>query len=1350
MSTSTIDRIRRARKSLSPKSAERPKALPMPELPNAYWFGLVSGGTYSQVPVFCIERSVRSVALEGLESIWQQLVRRHEMLRAIVRPDGMFEIVEDVAGPIISISDLRHLAIEAVEHEVDQIHDAMLARVRPLDRWPLFEVRALLLPDGTTRLLFAFCVFIFDAASWFLLEREANALYRDPAADLPPPQRSYADHVAARAAEEDGPERQRALAYWADRFATFPRGPTLPAARTASPRRWTHSQFRLPPDLGAGLKATARALGLSNHSLVTAAFAETIATWSKSRHFVLTLLVQSRRPPEYAGVFGNFGSTLALEVDFRGVRSFRDRARDLHRRFLQDLEHRAVSGIQVGRELNRMSGRPPVAMFPVAFSSVWATGGARGEETSCFGSYVRRQLRVPDVSIDVGVAEHADGSIVCNLDARQDLFPEGLLVDLEAAFRELLVGLATGPQVAEQVRPIAGPKHDLALVAATNRTETAIDDRLLHELFLAEAARRPSAIAVISADRTLTYGEVEQASAALAHRLRALGVGPDALVAVPMVRGWQQAVAVLAIHRAGGAYVPIDLGLVPRERMLHMFRHAGIRVAITQPEAAAAVDWPADVTVLTVETTPASTAPPPEQAWPRQRPEDIAYVIYTSGSTGLPKGVTIDHRGAVNTVVDINRRFAIDERDRVLALSSLGFDLSVWDIFGTFAAGGVLVMPPASERPDPSAWARTAREHGVTVWNSVPKLLEITIENIGERQELWPSSLRLAMLSGDWIPTSLPGRAHALARTLQLISLGGATEASIWSIYFPIDTVDPTWPSIPYGKPLANQTFAVLDDALEQRPIWVTGELYIGGIGLAKGYWCDEDKTRASFVVHPRTGERLYRTGDLGRYLPDGNIEFLGREDSQIKVRGYRVELGEIEAVITKLPQIRETYVLAREGSAQRALERRRRAGDGTRRPGDRTGDKQLVAYLIAEPGVQIDVDSVRAAVAEKLPDYMVPAFFVVLQSSQIPRSGNGKVDRRALPPPHELHVASPAEARRMPADDLEASLLATFSKVLGVEEIGVDDSFFELGGDSVMLVRMLSLIRHAHGREISVSTFALDPRVSSIAALLRDRSGERSHERSLVVLRRDGHARPLFLVHPVGGSALAYLGLAQQLDSKRPIYALQARGLESDTTPRTTIEEMAKAYVEELRSTQPEGPYLIGGWSLGGLISFEMARQLQGQAMVLMIDSWAPNGRVVSQPIEDHVIIDWFRRDMVGIPLARGTRETVPGTISGALRRQYAVYRANVSAARSYVPQRGSVPLALIRAATVANPFATHPALRNPQLEDPALGWNKLTDRAVEVWSAEGDHYSMFALEQLTQLAALVEESLRWLEAGW
>ncbi|HYH46661.1 MAG TPA: non-ribosomal peptide synthetase, partial [Thermoanaerobaculia bacterium] len=452
-------------------------------------------------------------------------------------------------------------------------------------------------------------------------------------------------------------------------------------------------------------------------------------------------------------------------------------------------------------------------------------------------------------------------------------------------------------------------------------------------------------------------------------------------------------------------------------------------------------------------------------------PSDLAYVLFTSGSTGLPKGVVIDHRGAANTVADVNRRFRISAADRVLALSSLSFDLSVWDLFGILGAGGRVVMPDPEASRDPAHWHERIEREGVTVWSSVPALMELYAEYLESHGRQMPASLRLVMLSGDWIPVSLPDRLRRLSpegSRAELISLGGATEASIWSVLFPIGEVDPAWKSIPYGRPMANQTLHVLDARLDPTPDWVAGQLYLGGAGLAVGYWKDEARTRASFVVHPRTGERLYRTGDLGRWLPDGNVELLGREDLQVKIQGYRVEPGEIETALVRHPAVREAVVTAM---------------------GEARGHKRLVAYIVLRHTPEAPKASerreLRAWLEARLPDYMVPHLYVPVEA--LPLTANGKVDRKALPAPELARRPSGAAsgAARPPRTGTETRMARLWEEVLGVSPVGLDEELFALGGDSLLALRLLDAIEKDLGRRLPLGALFQEATVEKLAVLV-------------------------------------------------------------------------------------------------------------------------------------------------------------------------------------------------------------------------------------------------------------------------
>jgi acyl-coenzyme A synthetase/AMP-(fatty) acid ligase/aryl carrier-like protein len=421
----------------------------------------------------------------------------------------------------------------------------------------------------------------------------------------------------------------------------------------------------------------------------------------------------------------------------------------------------------------------------------------------------------------------------------------------------------------------------------------------------------------------------------------------------------------------------------------------------------------------------------------------------------------IDHRGAVNTVLDVNATYSVTDRDRVLGLSSMSFDLSVYDVFGILGAGGAVVLPDAARATDPAHWCDLVARERVTVWNTVPALMGLFVEAASTRASSPMAGLRLCMMSGDWIPVDLPTRVTALAPDIRVVSLGGATEASIWSIWWNVRDEDSSLTSVPYGLPMRNQRWFVMNEAMVDCPDAVVGELYIGGVGVAKGYWRDEAKTRERFVTHPRTGERIYKTGDLGRYHPEGWLEFLGREDGQVKVQGYRIELGEIEAALEAHPDVVTAAVCA---------------------AGERFDSKRLVAFYVAAG--DIAVDSLRTHLGRHVPAYMVPPRFVRIPA--IPLSQNGKVDRRAL------LAFEAAEQRGRPEDGsddpvtpLDEVVLGLCAEALEVEELGMLENFFERGGDSVRAARLVHRLRELLGAEISLRVLFADPTPRALSAHL-------------------------------------------------------------------------------------------------------------------------------------------------------------------------------------------------------------------------------------------------------------------------
>jgi amino acid adenylation domain-containing protein len=1329
----TATPVRRAR--LTPEPAHRLEPFSLTELQQAYWLGQT--GLFersSATAIGYIESEVLDLDVARFNAAFRRVIERHDTLRSVVRADGLQQVLPSVPPFSLEVTDLRGLPEAEVTRRIEETRQSVSrASPRP-DTWPLFTLRGHRLDERRYRLHLAFPLLMGDLQSFRVINRDLERAYHTPEAELGALEVTFRDYVRYLEAVRESDEGfRKALAYWRDRLPTLPPAPLLPLVNSPSALRERGFQ-RWNAELGAEswqrLKARGTRAGLTPTAVLAAAYAEVLAAWSQSPHFTLNLLYQNRPPlhPQVGEVVGNFSTTVLLEVDNRQPDTFEQRARRVQTRLWSDLEHTQVSGTQVIRELALAQGTGAAAAMPIVFASTLYEDPKASEETQLLGQPVHASLETPHVWIDHQASEQK-GALRFHWDVLVALFPEGMVDAMFRAYLELLGRLADS-EAWETARPVRPPASELTAREAANATEDTIPHVLLQELFASRAEAHPEHPAVIEPRGTYSYGTLQRRAHQLAHRLRALGAKPNTLVAIVMEKGWEQVAATLGVLGSGAAYMPIDPEW-PVERIHHLLRHGEARIVLTQPQVDARLSWPEEVHRLVVSEALLDGESDTRLA-PIQRPEDLAYVIFTSGSTGEPKGVMIDHRGAANTIVDLNARFGVGPADRVLALSSLTFDLSVYDIFGVLAAGGTLVLPDPRASKDPAHWLKLLRLEKVTLWNSVPALMQLLVEYAeGQRDGLAGLPLRTVMLSGDWIPVALPDRIKALGNGIHVVSMGGATEASIWSILHSIDRVEPGWQSIPYGKPLKNQRFHVLDERLAPRPTWVTGELFIGGVGLAKGYWKDAAKTEARFIRHPETGERLYRTGDLGRYLADGSIEFQGRADFQVKVQGYRIELGEIETVLERHPEVRAAVVTAH---------------------GERHGDKRLVAYVVSDGEPTSTHARLRAYLEEKLPRYMVPTLFVALE--RLPLTANGKVDRKALPAPEEPgtrreHVFEP------PADELERTLARIWEEVLGVARVGRHDSFFELGGHSFALVRVMGRIRQQLGRELPLTALVQEPTLAHLASLLREGQGPQTWS-PLVPLQTQGKGRPFFCVHPVGGNVLCYRELAQRFGRERPVYGLQARGFLGEQLPHEDLVTMARDYVEAVRAVQPTGPYLLGGWSMGGLVALEMARHLRelGQevALVALIDSPAPEK--LARPDEAERVA-WFMRDIAGTagrpftlpaealrPLGAEQRLAFAlekaheaGVVArdvdlSQLQRLLRVFEADTKAMDQWTPRQVDVPAVLLKAADDTVARADTAAWRP---------WVK----SLEARTLAGDHYSLLSPAGVDTLAAVLRMSL-------
>jgi pyochelin synthetase len=1324
---------------IHPDPQNRYDPFPLSDIQEAYLIGRsnnvelgnISCQTYSEVDVSDWDH-------QRLESALQAMIERHEMLRSIVLPDGRQQILKDVPRYQIQLKDLRGLEPAHAAAQLEAVRRQM-SQLRPTDRWPLFDFRVSRLDSRRSRLHVSFDLLIADARSLELFFAELAHLYHNPAAILSPLEVSFRDYLLAFNCFEKTGLYRESREYWLKRLPTLPPAPELPLATNTSlitRPQFKRRQIRVDASVWQSLKKRSARLSLTPAGILLAAYAEVIAIWSKNPRFTINLTLFNRLPlhKQVNDIIGDFTSVTLLEVDSSGSTAFEAFAKRLQEQLWQDLDYRHFSGVRVMRELTRSQGGGPRAIMPVVFTSLLNLGDGNEGTLGAgrLGQTVYGISQTPQLYLDC-IAHEEGQELVINWDAVEEVFPPGLLDDMFQSYRSLLAHLASDNSswyrsLAETARTLI-PATQIRLREEINDTQKPLSDELLHTLFLKQVEERPHQTAVCTPQRRLTYADVYRRACGIEELLVRRDVEPNQLVAVVMEKGWEQIVAVLGILFAGGAYLPISPEL-PAERQRYLIERGKVKVVLTQSSVEPRLSVPTGVEVLAVDLLKSGDpgVPVPRR---RQKPEDLAYVIFTSGSTGLPKGVMIDHRGAVNTVLDINQRFGIGCQDRVLALSQLSFDLSVYDIFGLLAAGGTIVLPSFDLALDAAHWAHLVESEKVTVWNTVPTLMQLLVEE-AERGGAIGQSLRLIMMSGDWIPTRLPGRIRSLRPQAKIVSLGGATEASIWSILYPIEQIDPNWTSIPYGKPMLNQSFHVLTETLAPRPDWVPGQLYIGGIGLAKGYWRDEEKTNASFIWDPATGQRLYRTGDLGRYLPDGNIEFLGREDFQIKLRGYRIELGEIEAILSLHPAIYQCAAIARE---------------------DPSGDKQIVAYFEVQPGEVPNVSDLRAHLEKDLPTYMIPSVFVPME--KLPLTPNGKIDRKALPIPTYEHT-QPAHAFVRPQTETEKALALIWTKLLKVDDIGIKDDFFRLGGHSLLAIRLLAKIEEAFGRRLPIAALLQTPTIERLAAVL---SAEDTDQRLAyaIPIQPAGEEPPFFCV----GAGPLVRPLCDALGNSRPFYSIGLKPAAVERFPQPyRAEEVGKHLAAVMREAQPNGPYYLGGFCADGIFAYETARQLTLDGcevgLLVLFETSNPN------PPRKTCLATGLKRLAIRLgyrvsQISRVKLRELPGYVRGRAeevksflqRLAWNFSRINGSrepqaselnlerllyiAATSYKPQPITCSTSLFRGKDW--PIAS--------AGDPYLGWREMLLGPTETHEVPGDHSGIFAETNVEVMARLLKACL-------
>lgn len=848
----------------------------------------------------------RGLDADTLEQAIGALIERHPMLLVTFLDDGRQQRRPETRWRGLTLHDLRTASPAEYQAHLQAMRERHGHRVLAVKQGENFDFQLTLLPDGNHRLHADIDLLVLDAASFSLVFEELAALVRGqhlPAVSTDYDFRSY----LAQTDQENAPIRQQSRDFWLERLDSLPNAPQLPLAcepEQVKQVRISRQRVEIQADEWARFKACAGEYGVTPTMALATCFGAVLARWCSQPQLLLNLTLFDRQPLHSAvdGMIADFTNILLLDIAGEGA-NFDALAQTNQQTFTDAYEHRHWSGVELLRELRKTPGAYPHGA-PVVFTSNLGR--------PLFGHDVERTLgapgwgisQTPQVWIDHLAYEHG-GSVFLQWDSNAALFPPGMLEAMFQAYVGLVRHLLDHPQAWHEALPDPMPQAQRDVRAQINAYgDVPAPEGLLHSGFWRQEQSQPDAVALIHGERRLSYAELAHQARCCAGALAAQGVQPGDRVAISMSKGIGQIVAVLGILYAGAVYVPVSPDQ-PLERRRTIYQGAGSRLVLVCSD-----DGPSyAVDGITFQAWQDAAKHAPLAGPAAVDAHEPAYIIYTSGSTGMPKGVIISHRGALNTCVELNRRYAVTANDRVLALSALHFDLSVYDIFGLLSAGGALVLVSECQRRDPACWCEVIEQHGVTIWNTVPALLDMLLTYSEGFDLQAPAHLRAVMLSGDWIGLDLPGRYRAFRPDGQFIAMGGATEASIWSNIFDVESVAPEWRSIPYGYPLARQKYRVADTQGRDCPDWVPGELWIGGEGVALGYFNDPERTAQQFVTW--NDERWYRTGDMGCYWPDGRLEFLGRRDKQVKVGGYRIELGEIEAALLRIEGVKSAVALA-------------------------------------------------------------------------------------------------------------------------------------------------------------------------------------------------------------------------------------------------------------------------------------------------------------------------------------------------------------------------------------------------------------------------------------------------------
>ncbi len=1282
-----------------------------------------SSGVYHDVLSYFLQAPLN---IQILHSAIQEIVARHPVLRTSISLTQFSQPLQLVHAQVtieLPVDDLSSLPLDEQEKTIATWIEEEKQRPFVWEKAPLLGFRIHQRSSETFNLSLSCHHAILDGWSvatlmtellqqyFFLLGEKVSPLETAPSL-------TFRDYVAWEQKTLQSQEQQK---YWREKLADFTvtkLSPQTSPQKHNSLEQVKVQEVEISEDLSIKLRQLARKVGVPLKSVLLAAHLKVISFLSNQADIITGVATHGRPAEEDSErILGVFLNTMPWRMQLNGG-TWIELIAQTFAQERESLSFQQYPLAQLQQDLGL--GQP---LFETIFNYVnfhVYQRLSRIDNLKLLGVQFFEQTNFP-LAVQFSV-NSITPEICLVVNYALDQFSSEQIKRISGHYSAVLTAMATQPEERyEQVSLLTDAERHQLLVEWNQTQSEYPQDRCIHQLFEEQVELTPDSIAVVFEEEQLTYQQLNTRANQLAHYLQRVGVKPEVLVGICVERSVEAIVGLLGILKSGGAYVSLDPNY-PAERLNYMLSDSGIEVLLTQQDL--------------LSSLPSSTAQvvclDRDRAMIEQQSklnlstavdaENLAYVMYTSGSTGEPKGTCIIHRGVVRLVRG-NNYANFSPQEVFLQLAPISFDASTFEIWGSLLNGGKLVVFP-SVQPSLEELGEALKQHQInTLWLTAGLFHLMVEERIEDLK-----CLKQLLAGGDVLSVHHVEKVLSELKNCQLINGYGPTENTTFTCCYAISPTKELVNSVSIGRPIANTQVYLLDRHLQPVPIGVPGELYIGGDGLARGYLNRPELTREKFIPNPfRNSERLYKTGDLARYLPDGNIEFIGRIDNQVKIRGFRIELGEIEAVLNNHPQIQQGVVIVRE---------------------DITDNKRLVAYVVPEDE-SLKRNQLREDLKQKLPEYIVPSAFVFLEN--FPLTPNGKIDRKALPVPDIDLIQQ--DNLILPRNTIELKLAQIWSKLFNIYPIGVTHNFFELGGDSLLAVRLMSQIQQQFQRNLPLATLFTSPTIEQLAPLLRS-SIDSLPWSALVRIRANGNKPPLFCIHPAGGNVLCYQDLACYLSSEQPVYGLQSVGLNPQNPHHTSVEQMATHYIQEIQTVQPHGPYFLLGWSLGGLVAFEIARQLKHQGehitLLALIDSCPPS--IIPREPENNaaLLLKFLREDLnlcdLDLTLEQlqqlETNEQLIYVVKQALKQNLVpedfdlaqaldlltIQKLNTQALHNYQPQFYSGSIVLLKASETDADFES--------------AWNELVE-SIETYLVPGNHQNMVRPPHVQILAQKLQKSL-------